>query len=176
MRGCYVIHFFIVRGVTVSATPPAALAQSVERLPRNEKVDSSILSSGSEALSFSRGFLFTWGQSPAGEGLRGVNPAGLSLARVSSIARVAKLVDAQDLGSCDFGRVGSSPILRTQHTSPSQQVMGNLLHRIGHRPEYHTELARHFRHIALETLLELEHTMPLRIRIIKNAINSVEVI
>ena len=33
-------------------------------------------------------------------------------------ARVVKLADTQDLGSCAFGRGGSSPPLRTQEESP----------------------------------------------------------
>ena len=64
----------------------ATLAQSVERLTRNEKVDSSILSSGSLKPIFClfRRFCASGG-----------------------------MVDAQDLGSCVLRRVGSSPISRT---------------------------------------------------------------
>ena len=73
----------------------ATLAQSVERLTRNEQVDSSILSSGSTALDVRRfsehlGFCIC-------ASVR----IGFRRARMV-IARVAELVDAQDLGSCVF--------------------------------------------------------------------------
>ena len=73
----------------------ATLAQTVERLTRNAQVDSSILSSGSTALDVRRfsehlGFCIC-------ASVR----IGFRRARMV-IARVAELVDAQDLGSCVF--------------------------------------------------------------------------
>ena len=65
----------------------ATLAQSVERLTRNEQVDSSILSSGSSALDVK-----------ASRVLHIFHTCG----NADMHARVAELVDAQDLGSCVF--------------------------------------------------------------------------
>lgn len=72
----------------------ATLAQSVERLTRNEQVDSSILSSGSIALDVqaSRVLRITrvsWSDT-------------VGIVVYAVFARVAELVDAQDLGSCVF--------------------------------------------------------------------------
>ena len=38
-------------------------------------------------------------------------------------ARVAELVDAQDLGSCVLRRVGSSPTLRTRYFKKGERVV-----------------------------------------------------
>ena len=73
----------------------ATLAQSVERLTRNEQVDSSILSSGSTALDVRR---FS---EHLGFCICAFVRIGFRRARMV-IARVAELVDAQDLGSCVF--------------------------------------------------------------------------
>ncbi len=89
--------FIVVRGSRMLPTSKATLAQSVERLTRNEQVVSSILTSGSPP----------WDGSPP----RGFYYRTICLS--VSIARVAELVDAQDLGSCVARRVGSSPISRT---------------------------------------------------------------
>lgn len=67
----------------------AALAQLVERLTRNEKVTSPILVSGSPSHFYGL--------------LPGSRPCILSAGEGKlSNARVAELVDAQDLGSCVF--------------------------------------------------------------------------
>ena len=79
----------------------ATLAQLAERLTRNEKVDSSILSSGSFTSSF--------------------GPVRY-VVRASGV-----MVAAQDLGSCVFGRVGSSPISRTGFTGKVRSPHANFM-------------------------------------------------
>ena len=78
--------------------PPAnqaTLAQSVERLTRNEQVVSSILTSGSNTL----GWFVHLGVLHIAQYAQVPNkPVPLSGVH----ARVAELVDAQDLGSCVF--------------------------------------------------------------------------
>jgi hypothetical protein len=54
-----------------------------------------------------------------------VQHAGRSGTNVSCQARVVKLADTQDLGSCAFGRGGSSPPLRTQRQSSRAPRPGN---------------------------------------------------
>ncbi len=72
----------------------ATLAQSVERLTRNEQVDSSILSSGSVALDVQASRVLR---------IAGIFAAGSPESlQGAGFARVAELVDAQDLGSCVF--------------------------------------------------------------------------
>ena len=79
----------------------AALAQSVERLPRNEKVDSSILSSGS--LTHSGALMLCF-----------ICVYTLDWLYPETTRASGGMVDAQDLGSCVLRRVGSSPISRTK--------------------------------------------------------------
>ena len=105
----------------------ATLAQSVERLTRNEQVDSSILSSGSTALDVRRfsehlGFCIC-------ASVR----IGFRRARMV-IARVAELVDAHVSGACVERHAGSSPVLGTlllkkgesSHAEIAQLVEHNL--------------------------------------------------
>lgn len=85
--------YCFVRGWRTPSARQATLAQSVERLTRNEQVVSSILTSGSTAL----GWFVRLGFCIWSCGWR--FPTACSQA-VCNIARVAELVDAQDLGSC----------------------------------------------------------------------------
>ena len=96
----------------------ATLAQSVERLTRNEQVDSSILSSGSTALDVRRfsehlGFCIC-------ASVR----IGFRRARMV-IARVAELVDAQDLGSCVFDVWVQVPSRALSENGGSLPVLGH---------------------------------------------------
>lgn len=99
------LHFYFCTVTLVSIH--AALAQLVERLTRNEKVAGPIPASGS----FYMNLLY-------------VHRAWLlkTYTLHISLARVAELVDAQDLGSCSTGVRVQVPSRAPSRTSPHRIV------------------------------------------------------
>ena len=129
----------------MQSTSIATLAQSVERLTRNEQVVSSILTSGSTTLDgFARlGFCIS---------------AGRSVRH----ARVAELVDAQDLGSCVFDVWVQVPSRALSQTAIYRPYTAIFQHRISFLPTLCPHLGTYREHAAVIVPRGCRHCPPPR--------------